>query len=99
MSYRPLPLICECGAVPDRILEIGFTAEHELVVHYWCSHCRRAVDFARPLTDCWRDCPEPDAMPRLAAHAVETAAADAKFLRSLGIGSLSPGTPAVDTSA
>jgi hypothetical protein len=89
MSYRHLPLICNCGEVPDRILEVGFTAEHELVVHYWCSKCNRSVDFSKPLTDCWRDCPEPEGLPRLpAAQSVEAAAADARFLQRLGIGCL-----------
>jgi len=86
MSYRHLPLICDCGEVPDRILEVGFTAGHELVVHYWCSVCHRAVYFSKALPDCWRDCPEPEAAPQPpAAQAVEAAAADARFLRSIGI--------------
>jgi len=86
MSYRHLPLTCECGEVPERILEIGLTAEHELVVHYWCSVCHRAVCVSKPLTDCWRECPEPDATPRLlAALPAAPTAADAEFLQSMGI--------------
>jgi hypothetical protein len=86
MSYRHLRLTCECGEVPDRILEVGFTAAHELVVHFWCSQCNRAVHYSQPLTDCWRGCPQPEAALQLpAAQAVETDAADAKFLRSVGI--------------
>jgi hypothetical protein len=85
MSYRHLSLTCECGEVPDRILEVGFTAQHELVVHYWCSECRRAVGFSKPLTDCWRDCPEPEVVPELPAPQALETAADAKFLQSIGI--------------
>ena len=89
MSYRHLPLTCHCGEAPERILEVGFTAEHELVVHFWCSECRRAVYVSKPLTDCWRSCPAPDAEPKhQAARAREAAAADARFLRSLGIACL-----------
>ena len=86
MNYRHLRLICECGEVPDRILEVGFTAAHELVIHFWCSECNRAVYYSKPLADCWRACPAPEAaLQSSAAHAVEAAAADAKFLQSLGI--------------
>jgi len=86
MSYRHLRLACECGEVPDRILEVGFTADHEMVIHFWCSACHRSVYLSKSLSECWRDCPEPEAVPQLrAAHAAETSAADAKFLQSLGI--------------
>ena len=89
MSYRHLPLTCDCGEVPDRILEVGFTTEHELVVHFWCSECHRAVYVSKPLTDCWRACPEPEMESKhQAACAREAAAADARFLQSLGIACL-----------
>jgi hypothetical protein len=90
MSYRHLPLTCECGEVPARILEIGFTAEHELVIHYWCSKCNRVVCVSKPLNECWRECPPrgfPQSVPRIAAPTglVEHTAEDARFLQSIGI--------------
>jgi len=86
MSYRQLPLTCECGEVPDRILEVGFTAGHELVIHCWCSECHRALYLSRPLADCWRECPKPDSVPQAPASGeFETTAADAQFLQSIGI--------------
>jgi hypothetical protein len=89
MSYRHLPLLCECGEVPDRILEVGFTADHELVVHFWCAECHRAVHLSKPLTECWRECPEPEPVPQFQlAQAEEATDSDAKFLQSLGISCL-----------
>jgi hypothetical protein len=89
MSYQHAPLICECGEAPDRILEIGFTAEHELVVHFWCSGCNRVVYVSKTLADCWRDCPAPEAVTQLpVVHTADIAAADARFLQSIGISCL-----------
>jgi len=94
MSYRHLPLQCECGEVPDRILEVGFSADHELVVHFWCSDCCRAVYVSKPLTECWRECPEPELTPELqAVHSAETRDADTRFLESLGIRYLDESPP------
>src|SRR5580700_675154 len=89
MSYRHLPLTCECGEVPARILEVGFTAEHELVIHYWCSQCNRVVCVSKPFTECWRECPQPagsQAAPAIAgpAQPVDPTAEDARFLQSIG---------------
>jgi hypothetical protein len=81
MSYRHLPLTCECGQIPARILEVGFTAEHELVIHYWCSQCKRVVCVSKPLAECWKDCPQP-----VAEEPVEDMASeDARFLHSIGV--------------
>ena len=73
MSYRHLPMSCEAGHTPSRIVEVGFTDDHELVVHFWCEECNRVVYVSKPLSDCWRDCPGPEAI------------SDAQFLQSLGI--------------
>ena len=81
MSYRHLPLTCECGQIPARILEVGFTAEHELVIHYWCSHCKRVVLVSKPLTQCWKECPKTIAEE----PAPDVASQDAKFLQSIGV--------------
>jgi len=86
MSYRHLPLICECGQVPARILEIGFTTGHELVIHFWCSKCNRVYFFSKPLTECWRECPQPKTRHAIAPpKASEPTADDARFLHSMGV--------------
>lgn len=81
MSYRHLPLTCECGQIPARILEVGFTAEHELVIHYWCAECKRVVCVSKPLAECWKDCPQPPAEELME----DPAFGDAKFLQSIGV--------------
>ncbi len=75
-----MPLTCFCGEVPDRILEVGFTCDHHMVIHFWCSSCKRVLFNSKPLDECVAECPEPDA-----ADALVTAESDARFLESLGI--------------
>jgi hypothetical protein len=81
MSYRPLPLSCFCGEVPDRILEVGFTSDRHMVIHYWCSSCKRVLFISHTLAECGERCPPPDEGFTQYDHAE----ADAKFLQSLGI--------------
>jgi hypothetical protein len=84
MSYRALPLECYCGERPDRILEVGFTSEQTMVVHYWCSACSRVLFISKGLEECSRECPEADIevvpLPIIATHSD-----DARFLHSMGI--------------
>jgi len=82
MNYRALPLECYCGEVPDQILEVGVTSDHHLVIHYWCSACKRVIFSTRTLEECQQLCPQPD---RIAEE--DTSAEDARFLQSLGIAS------------
>jgi len=81
MSYRPLPLSCFCGEVPDRILEVGFTSDSHMVVHYWCSACSRVLFVSKTLEECADACPLPDAGENPIDHDAE----DAAFLQSIGI--------------
>ena len=81
MSYRPLPLTCYCGEAPDRILEVGFTSDRHMVVHFWCSACSRVLFFSRTLEECERECPAPDNHEARFNHDAN----DALFLQSLGI--------------
>jgi hypothetical protein len=60
MSYRTLPLSCHCGERPDRILEVGFTSDRHMVVHYWCSACSRVLFVSKPLKECEQACPHAD---------------------------------------
>jgi hypothetical protein len=81
MSYRPLPLACYCGEIPERILEVGFTSDRNMVVHFWCSSCNRVLFVSRSLEECAQSCPTPDAGEMLFNYAQE----DARFLQSIGI--------------
>ena len=78
MSYRALPLECHCGAIPEQILEVGFTSDRHMVIHYWCSACKRVIFLSKTLDECREACPPTD----LAADA---GAEDARFLQSIGI--------------
>jgi hypothetical protein len=88
MNYRHLSLRCHCGQIPDRIAQLGFTEDHSLVIHWWCTQCQKVVYVAKSLSDCWRDCPTPghsldSALPELADGAYREE--DAEFLRSIGV--------------
>jgi hypothetical protein len=76
-----MPLECYCGERPDQILEVGFTSDRHMVIHYWCSACNRVIFTSRSLDECREMCPEPDEDPAIAD------ARDASFLQSLGISS------------
>ena len=80
MGYRALQLACYCGQAPDRILEVGFSSEGNLVVHYWCSSCSRVLFTTKSLAECAESCPPPDAEAQK-----QSDDADATFLQSLGI--------------
>jgi hypothetical protein len=81
MTYCALPLECYCGEVPEQILEVGFTSDRNLVIHYWCAACNRVIFASRTLDECRDLCPAPDCEPAVVA------AEDARFLESLGISS------------
>jgi hypothetical protein len=79
MSYRAIPLECYCGEVPEQILEVGFTSDQHMVIHYWCSACKRVIFASRTLDECRDMCPAAEVAP------AEADAEDAKFLQSMGI--------------
>jgi hypothetical protein len=86
MKYRWISLSCECGRSANRIKNVGFTARYELVLHWRCSGCKRAVYVVKLLSDCWRHCPEPEDVE----HVEQTGRFafgpdDTRFLRSLGV--------------
>ena len=91
MNYRHLSLHCQCGEIPDRIVEVGFTDDHKLVIHWWCTKCQKVVYVSKSLTECWRECPSPDysldsvlnVLPKPAGDIYEEE--DAEFLRSIGV--------------
>jgi hypothetical protein len=72
--------------MPTRIDEVGFTDDHELVIHWWCEECKRLVYASKSLADCWQECPKEEPDPRR-AEAVQTLVEgfDAQFMQSIGI--------------
>jgi hypothetical protein len=80
MGYRALLLRCSCGEVPERILEVGLTSDRQIVVHFWCETCNRVFYMCKSLDECAVECPPPGEDAAMVA-----AAADARFLESLGI--------------
>ena len=80
MGYRAMQLSCYCGQRPDRILEVGFTSDLHMVVHFWCSACQRVLFISQSLDDCGQACPPPDMDAE-----TQSKAEDARFLQSLGI--------------
>lgn len=88
MNYRHLSLHCHCGEVPEHIAEVGFSDDHNLVIHWWCSKCQKVVYVTKSLTDCWRECPSGSqsldrALPVVAPGSIDQE--DAEFLRSIGV--------------
>ena len=88
MNYRHLSLHCQCGEIPDRIAEVGFTDDHSMVIHWWCSKCQKVVYVAKALADCWRECPSPRSSLDTVLHGMNSDSyedQDAVFLRSIGV--------------
>lgn len=83
MEYSAMQLACHCGQPPDRILEVGFTSDRNMVVHYWCAACSRVLFMSQPLEECIQNCPQPE--PEEVAAVTREMAEDARFLQSLGI--------------
>jgi len=89
MRYETLQLHCECGQHTTRIREVGFTADHQLVLHWRCVACKKYVYVVKSLSDCWRDCPqeeetkEPKGTTDLSQDLLREN--DIRFLRSLGV--------------
>ncbi len=77
MTFKVLPLFCKCGKRPGPA-QIGFTANHHLVVTWRCSSCKRENFVVKPLSECWDECPLDE---REFAFKPE----DMRFLHSLGV--------------
>lgn len=86
MRYETLQLHCECGQHTTRIREVGFTADHQLVLHWRCVGCKKYVYVVKSLSDCWRDCPQEDEAKKKGDLDSELLREhDIRFLRSLGV--------------
>jgi len=87
MKFRPFDLCCECGLAPTRIRQVGLSTQHELVIHWWCLGCRKAMFVVKDLADCWEVCPTADAfgVTSMSGCDAERQQGDVNFLRRLGI--------------
>ena len=87
MTYQTLSLHCHCGRPSSNIREVGFTSDHQLVLHWRCPECKSYVYGLKPLKECWQVCPPEDAPEdtgrELSAAAVQEM--DTKFLQELGV--------------
>ena len=87
MRFRQFPLHCECGLIPTRIRQVGLSTEHQLVIHWWCMGCRKAMFVVKDLAECWEECPQPGdiGVTAVAASDLECHQGDVNFLHRLGI--------------
>jgi hypothetical protein len=87
MKFRQFTLVCECGLVPTRIRQVGLSTEHQLVIHWRCVGCRKAIYVVKDLAECWEASPkpgDPDIMPA-PAYDLERQRGDTDFLHEMGI--------------
>ena len=85
MTYRTLSLQCHCGRPSSSIREVGFTSDHQLVLHWRCVSCKKYVYVVKSLSDCWRDCPQADEVKKGDLDSELLREHDIRFLRSLGV--------------
>lgn len=87
MRFRQFPLRCECGLVATRIRQVGLSTEHQLVIHWWCLGCRKAMYVVKDLAECWEECPKPDQVGLQTVAIPDPAGQqrDVNFLHRLGI--------------
>ena len=88
MTYRTLTLQCHCGRQSANIKEVGFTSDHQLVLHWRCPECKSYVYGLKPLSECFDVCPaeaeaEVENENPLSEQSIEET--DAEFLHALGV--------------
>jgi len=87
MKFRPFPLSCECGLVPARIKQVGLSADRQLVIHWWCLRCRKAIYVVKDLRQCLEESTGAEAPAACAEISTQPLppGGDARFLESMGI--------------
>lgn len=86
MTYRTLTVQCHCGRQSASIKEVGFTSDHQLVLHWRCPECKTYVYGLKPLSECFDICPPEAAEETKASHSEQTIEEmDAQFLQALGV--------------
>ncbi|HEX3744789.1 MAG TPA: hypothetical protein VHW09_12695 [Bryobacteraceae bacterium] len=87
MKFRQFALTCECGLTPTRIRQVGLSTEHQLVIHWWCIGCRKAMYVVKDLAECWEESPKPEDVDIVPApgYDIERKRHDTDFLHEMGI--------------
>ena len=88
MTYRTLSLQCHCGRPSTTIREVGFTSDHQLVLHWRCPDCKAYVYGLKPLNDCWQVCPTEEEAASVGVSETSDDSIremDAQFLHDLGV--------------
>ncbi len=93
MKFRPFPLSCECGLMPAWIKQVGLSADHQLVIHWRCLRCRKAIYVVKDLRQCLQECTSAEDLDGSMEISTEASApgGDARFLESMGIRFLADG--------
>ena len=81
MVYKALVSTCECGRPAPSIKEVILTSDRQLMLRWLCPDCQKMVHAFKPLSDCWRECPQEATAARQTGHSGE----DRQFLASIGI--------------
>ena len=87
MKFRQFALCCDCGLAPTRIRQVGLSTDHQLVIHWWCMGCRKAMYVLKDLAECWEESPTPEdfSVTSVPAEDLECHRGDVNFLHRLGI--------------
>ena len=90
MTYLTLSLECECGRPASNVQEIGFTNDHQLIMRWRCSKCKKHAYVLKPLEECWKECPaEAEGNQGLETKVERTREeieqSDAQFLQAIGV--------------
>lgn len=75
--------------MPARIKQVGLSPEHQLVIHWWCMRCRKAMYVVKDLSECWEESPSHEELAASASPQVpcghDRQQGDEGFLHSMGI--------------
>lgn len=91
MTYLTLSLECECGRSATSVQEVGFTNDHQLILRWRCTKCKKQAYVLKPLEECWKECPtesdlaeaaEPETAEPVEKKIQQT---DEEFLQAIGV--------------
>ena len=88
MTYLTLSLECECGRSATSVQEVGFTNDHQLILRWRCTRCKKHAYVLKPLEECWKECPEESGEAveaNVQGGHEEIPQSDAEFLQAIGV--------------
>ena len=79
--------------MPARIKQVGLSADHQLVIHWWCLRCRKAIYVVKDLRQCWEESGGAEDLAGCGEISAEAFApgGDARLLENMGIRFLADG--------